>query len=75
MFAATVVAVLFCYEVGFRAGRWRSRRSEREQREYVDVRLEGVRSGNIEQAISRSQELHSRLQQVLVDLRRAMRKP
>jgi hypothetical protein len=30
-------------------------------REYVDVRLEGVRSGNIEQAISRSEELHSQL--------------
>jgi hypothetical protein len=30
-------------------------------REYVDVRLEGVRSGNIEQAITRSEELHSQL--------------
>ena len=30
-------------------------------REYVDVRLEGVRLGNIEQAISRSEELHSQL--------------
>jgi hypothetical protein len=30
-------------------------------REYVDVRLEGVRSGNIEHAISRSEELHSQL--------------
>jgi hypothetical protein len=30
-------------------------------RDYVDVRLEGVRSGNIEQAISRSEELHSQL--------------
>ena len=30
-------------------------------REYVDVRLEGVRSGKIEQAITRSEELHSRL--------------
>src|SRR5262249_48624853 len=30
-------------------------------REYVDVRLEGVRSGNIEQAIARSEELHRQL--------------
>jgi hypothetical protein len=30
-------------------------------REYVDARLEGVRSGNIEQAIARSEELHNRL--------------
>jgi hypothetical protein len=30
-------------------------------REYVDVRLEGVRSGKIEQAIARSEELHSQL--------------
>jgi len=30
-------------------------------REYVDVRLEGVLSGNIEQAISRSEEIQSRL--------------
>jgi hypothetical protein len=30
-------------------------------REYVDVRLEALRSGNIEQGISRSEELHSRL--------------
>jgi hypothetical protein len=30
-------------------------------REYVDVRLEGVRSGNIERAATRSEELHSQL--------------
>ena len=30
-------------------------------REYVDVRLEGVRSGKIEQAIARSEELHNQL--------------
>jgi hypothetical protein len=30
-------------------------------REYVDVRLEGVRSGKIEQAIARSEELHDQL--------------
>jgi len=30
-------------------------------REYVDVRLDGVRSGKIEQAISRSEEIQSRL--------------
>jgi len=30
LFAATAVVVLLSYEVGFRAGRWRSRRSERE---------------------------------------------
>jgi len=30
-------------------------------REYVEVRLESVRSGNIEQAIARSEELHKRL--------------
>jgi len=30
-------------------------------REYVDVRLEGVRSGKIEQAIARSEELHKQL--------------
>jgi len=30
-------------------------------REYVDVRLEGLRSGKIEQAIARSEELHGRL--------------
>ena len=30
-------------------------------REYVDVRLEGIRSGNIEQAIARSEEKQSRL--------------
>ncbi|HEX2490802.1 MAG TPA: hypothetical protein VHR27_15440 [Blastocatellia bacterium] len=30
-------------------------------REYVDVRLEGVRSGKIEQGIARSEELHNQL--------------
>ena len=30
-------------------------------REYVDIRLEGVRSGKIEQAIARSEELHDQL--------------
>jgi hypothetical protein len=30
-------------------------------REYVDIRLEGVRSGKIEQAIARSEELHNQL--------------
>jgi hypothetical protein len=30
-------------------------------REYVDVRLEGVQSGKIDQAIARSEELHSQL--------------
>ena len=30
-------------------------------REYVDVRLEGARSGKIEQAIAQSEELHARL--------------
>jgi hypothetical protein len=30
-------------------------------REYVDVRLKGVRSGNMEQATTRSEELHSQL--------------
>jgi hypothetical protein len=30
-------------------------------REYVDVRLEGVQSGKIEQAIARSEELHNQL--------------
>lgn len=30
-------------------------------REYVDVRLEGIRSGKIEEAIARSEELHSEL--------------
>ena len=29
--------------------------------EYVDVRLEAIQSGNLEQAISRSEELHHRL--------------
>ncbi|HEU0174911.1 MAG TPA: hypothetical protein VFV58_11665 [Blastocatellia bacterium] len=127
LFVFTLLVVLLSYEGGFRAGRWRNRRSEREQevavrsmvgtmlglltfilaftfwlaathfdaarqailneanairtaylradllpephrteirdllREYVDVRLEGVRSGNIEQAIARSEELHRQL--------------
>src|SRR5262247_2098793 len=127
MFVATLVIVLLSYEGGFRAGRWRSRRPEREQevvvrsmvgtmlglltfilaftfwlaathfdaarqallneanairtaylradllpepqraeirnllREYVDVRLEGVRSGKIEQAVRQSEELHGQL--------------
>jgi len=30
-------------------------------REYVDIRLDGVRSGKIEQAIARSEELHNQL--------------
>jgi hypothetical protein len=127
LFVATMIVVLLSYEGGFRAGKWRSRRPEREQevvvrsmvgtmlglltfilaftvwlaathfdaarqaflneanairtaflradllpephrteirnllREYVDVRLEGLRSGKIEQAIARSEELQGRL--------------
>lgn len=127
LFMITMMVVLLSYEGGFRAGRWRSRRSEHEQevvvrsmvgtmlglltfilaftfwlaathfdasrqallneanalrtaylradllpephcteirdqlREYVDVRLEAARSGKIEQAIARSEELHSQL--------------
>jgi len=30
-------------------------------REYVDIRLEGVRSGKLEQAVARSEELHNQL--------------
>ena len=127
LFVVTLMIVLLSYEGGFRAGRWRSRRPEREQevvvrsmvgtmlglltfilaftfwlaathfdaarqailneanairttylradllpepqrteirnllREYVDVRLEGARSGKIEQAIRQSEELHAQL--------------
>src|SRR5262245_21672162 len=127
MFVSTLFIVFLSYEGGFRAGRWRSRRPEREQevvvrsmvgtmlglltfllaftfwlaathfdaarqaflneanairtaylradllpdpqrteirnllREYVDVRLEGARSGKVEEAIARSEELHGRL--------------
>ena len=127
LFVATLIIVLLAYEGGFRAGRWRSRRPEKEQevvvrsmvgtmlglltfilaftfwlaathfdaarqallneanairtaylradllpepqrtevrnllREYVDVRLEGRRSGKIEEAITRSEELQDQL--------------
>jgi len=127
LFVTTVVVVSLSYDGGFRAGRWRSRRPDREKevvvrsmvgtmlglltfilaftfwlaathfdgarqallneanairtaylradllpepqraeirdllREYVDVRLEGARSGKIQQAIARSEELHSQL--------------
>src|SRR5215470_1095072 len=127
LFVTTVVVVSLSYDGGFRAGRWRSRRPDREKevvvrslvgtmlglltfilaftfwlaathfdgarqallneanairtaylradllpepqraeirnllREYVDVRLEGARSGKIEEAIARSEELHAQL--------------
>src|SRR5262249_14711805 len=127
LFVATVIIVLLSYEGGFRVGRWRYRRPNRERevgvrsmvgtmlglltfilaltfclaathfdaarqallneanairtaylradllpephreeirnllREYVDVRLEAARSGKIEQAVARSEELHSQL--------------
>lgn len=44
-------------------------------REDVDVRLEGVRSGNIEQAISRSEEVQSRLWSQAVAAREKTKNP
>ena len=141
LFAATVAVVLFSYEVGFRAGRWRSRRPQHEQemvvramvppcfglltfilaftfwiaashfdavrqaklneanpirtaylradlfpepnrteirnllREYVDIRVEVIRSGNLEQAISRSEELQNRLWSQAVSAREKSSSP
>jgi hypothetical protein len=44
-------------------------------REYVDVRLEAMRSGNIEQAISRSEKLHSQLWSQAVAAREKVSSP
>jgi len=44
-------------------------------REYVDVRLEGLRSGNIEQAISRSEEVQRRLWSLAVAAREKTSNP
>jgi hypothetical protein len=44
-------------------------------REYVDVRLEAIRSWNIKQAISRSEELHSRLRSQAVAAREKTSSP
>lgn len=44
-------------------------------REYVDVRLEGVRSGNIEQAISRSEKIQSHLWSQAVSAREKTKNP
>ena len=44
-------------------------------REYVDVRLEAIQSGNLEQAISRSEELHSRLWSQAVAVREKTSSP
>jgi hypothetical protein len=44
-------------------------------RGYVDIRLEGVRSGNIQQAISRSEEIQSRLWSQAVSAREKTKNP
>jgi hypothetical protein len=44
-------------------------------REYVDVRLEGARSGNIEQSISRSEEVQSRLWSQAIAAREKTKNP
>jgi len=44
-------------------------------REYVDVRLEAVRTGKYEQAIPRSEELHSRLWSEAVEAREEVSSP
>jgi hypothetical protein len=44
-------------------------------REYVDVRLEAIRSGNLEQAISRSEEIQSRLWSQAVAAREKTKDP
>ncbi|HEY7184407.1 MAG TPA: hypothetical protein VIC84_23425 [Blastocatellia bacterium] len=44
-------------------------------REYVDVRLEGVRSGKIEQAISRSEGIQSRLWSEAISAREKTKNP
>src|SRR5215468_4745125 len=141
LFVFTLLVVLLSYEGGFRAGRWRNRRSKREQevvvrsmvgtmlglltfilaftfwlaathfdaarqallneanairtaylradllpephrtevrnllREYVDVRLEGARSGKVEQAIAKSEELHAQLWSQAIDAREKTSSP